>query len=97
MINLGFRQRWYSSREDGESLYEADTEQHHLIPTQRPRHTVPLSNSSQIEISETQKPWDSEEKLGRVVGVGIQADRVPSSRFELVNSIFFHPLNSPAH
>ena len=43
MIILRVRQRSISRREEGESLYEADSEEQHLVPSQSLAHTLPLA------------------------------------------------------
>ena len=45
MIILRVRQRSTSRREEGESLYETDSEEQHLVPGQGLSHTLPLSNA----------------------------------------------------
>ena len=45
MIILWVRPRSTSRREEGESLYEADSEEQHLVPSQSLPHAPPLSHS----------------------------------------------------
>ena len=45
MIILRVRRRSISRREEGESLYETDSEEQHLVPSQSLSDTLPLSHS----------------------------------------------------
>ena len=44
-VILGVRARIRSRREEGESLYEADSEEQHLVPSQGLPHALPLTNT----------------------------------------------------
>ena len=50
MIILWVRQRSTTTRrEEGESLYEADSEEQHLVPSQGLPHTLPLANTERYQ------------------------------------------------
>ena len=52
MVILWVRQRSPSRRKEGESLYEADSEEQHLIPGQSLTHTLPLTHTKRHEVGD---------------------------------------------
>ena len=52
MIILWVRPRLTIRREEGESLYEADSEEQHLVPSQSLAHTLPLTYTEGYEAGE---------------------------------------------
>ena len=76
MIILRVRRRSTSRREEGESLYETDSEEQHLVPSQSLPHAPPLSHS------------EGNEAVVFLVSISWKLQR----RIRMYNGCTFHPL-----